>query len=303
MSNSMMATLTTAISPQGPYVGRFAPSPSGALHFGSLVAALGSYLRARSLGGKWLIRIEDIDPPREVKGAADDILRTLEAYGFEWDDTVLYQSARTDAYQAKLDQLLAQDDAYFCQCSRKQIQAMGGIYDGRCHQLATPHQSGAIRLVNRAQVAEFTDNLMGKVVVDHDFATEDFIIKRSDGLYAYQLAVVLDDAHQGISEVVRGCDLIEASCRQLSLYQSLGLTAPQWLHLPLACLTPGFKLSKQNHAQAIDKQHPQASLNAALTFLGQSTVEPTSAAQMLAQAVAQFELTAVPKQREIILTA
>jgi len=298
----MMATLTTAISPQGPYVGRFAPSPSGALHFGSLVAALGSYLRARSLGGKWLIRIEDIDPPREVKGAADDILCTLEAYGFEWDDSVLYQSARTDAYQAKLDELLAEDNAYFCQCSRKQIQAMGGIYDGRCHQLATPHQSGAIRLVNRAQVAEFSDNLMGKVVVDHDFATEDFIIKRSDGLYAYQLAVVLDDAHQGISEVVRGCDLIEASCRQLSLYQSLGLTAPQWLHLPLACLTPGFKLSKQNHAQAIDKQHPQASLNAALSFLGQSPVEPTNVAQMLAQAVAQFQLSAIPKQREIILT-
>ncbi|MGL5486292.1 MAG: tRNA glutamyl-Q(34) synthetase GluQRS [Shewanella sp.] len=297
-----MATLTTAISPQGPYVGRFAPSPSGALHFGSLVAALGSYLRARSLGGKWLIRIEDIDPPREVKGAADDILRTLEAYGFEWDDSVLYQSARTDAYQAKLDELLAEDNAYFCQCSRKQIQAMGGIYDGRCHQLATPHQSGAIRLVNRAQVAEFSDNLMGKVVVDHDFATEDFIIKRSDGLYAYQLAVVLDDAHQSISEVVRGCDLIEASCRQLSLYQSLGLTAPQWLHLPLACLTPGFKLSKQNHAQAIDKQHPQASLNAALSFLGQSPVEPTNVAQMLAQAVAQFQLSAIPKQREIILT-
>ncbi|MCG9964466.1 tRNA glutamyl-Q(34) synthetase GluQRS [Shewanella cutis] len=297
-----MATLTTAISPQGPYVGRFAPSPSGALHFGSLVAALGSYLRARSLGGKWLIRIEDIDPPREVKGAADDILCTLEAYGFEWDDSVLYQSARTDAYQAKLDELLAEDNAYFCQCSRKQIQAMGGIYDGRCHQLATPHQSGAIRLVNRAQVAEFSDNLMGKVVVDHDFATEDFIIKRSDGLYAYQLAVVLDDAHQGISEVVRGCDLIEASCRQLSLYQSLGLTAPQWLHLPLACLTPGFKLSKQNHAQAIDKQHPQASLNAALSFLGQSPVEPTNVAQMLAQAVAQFQLSAIPKQREIILT-
>lgn len=302
MSNPMMATLTTAISPQGPYVGRFAPSPSGALHFGSLVAALGSYLRARSLGGKWLIRIEDIDPPREVKGAADDILCTLEAYGFEWDDSVLYQSARTDAYQAKLDELLAEDNAYFCQCSRKQIQAMGGIYDGRCHQLATPHQSGAIRLVNRAQVAEFSDNLMGKVVVDHDFATEDFIIKRSDGLYAYQLAVVLDDAHQGISEVVRGCDLIEASCRQLSLYQSLGLTAPQWLHLPLACLTPGFKLSKQNHAQAIDKQHPQASLNAALSFLGQSPVEPTNVAQMLAQAVAQFQLSAIPKQREIILT-
>ncbi|ESE41539.1 glutamate--trna ligase [Shewanella decolorationis S12] len=298
----MMATHSSNTSALHPYVGRFAPSPSGALHFGSLIAALGSYLRARSLGGKWLIRVEDIDPPREVPGAADDILRTLEAYGFEWDDTVLYQSARTEAYQAKLDELLAEDNAYFCQCSRKQIQAMGGIYDGRCHQLATPYQSGAIRIVNRPQVAEFSDNLMGKVVVDHAFAAEDFIIKRSDGLYAYQLAVVLDDAYQGITEVVRGYDLIEASCRQLSLYQTFGLSAPQWLHLPLACLTPGFKLSKQNHAQAIDKQHPQASLNAALSFLGQAPVEPTAAPQMLAQAVAQFQLSAIPKQREILIT-
>ena len=130
----MMATHSFNTSALHPYVGRFAPSPSGALHFGSLVAALGSYLRARSEGGKWLIRVEDIDPPREVAGAADDILRTLEAYGFEWDHTVLYQSARTEAYQAKLDELLAEDNAYFCQCSRKQIQAMGGIYDGRCHR-------------------------------------------------------------------------------------------------------------------------------------------------------------------------
>lgn len=289
------------------YVGRFAPSPSGALHFGSLIAALGSYLRARSLGGQWLIRIEDIDPPREVRGAADDILRTLEAYGLEWDGTVLYQSQRTETYQSYIDLLLAQDKAYFCQCSRKQIQSMGGIYDGRCHRRPQAHSpnlvsSGAVRIVNTAQVEEFNDNLMGHICVATPFAAEDFIIKRSDGLYAYQLAVVLDDAYQGITEVVRGCDLIEASCRQLSLYQTFGLTAPEWLHLPLACLTPGFKLSKQNHAQAIDKQHPQASLNAALEFLGQRRVEQdASVAKMLEQAVAQFQLSAIPKRPEILI--
>lgn len=296
-----MATLSTALSPR-PYVGRFAPSPSGSLHFGSLIAALGSYLRARSLGGKWLIRMEDIDPPREVKGAADDILRTLEAYGFEWDGTPLYQSTRTAAYQAKLDELLVEDKAYFCQCSRKQIQAMGGIYDGRCHHLATQHTTGAVRLVNRAHIAQFTDNLMGQIQVEHAFAAEDFIIKRSDGLYAYQLAVVLDDAYQGISEVVRGCDLLEASCRQLSLYQTLGFIPPEWLHLPLASLTPGFKLSKQNHAQAIDKRNPQPSLNAALAFLGQESVENQgSVSKMLEQATAQFTLAAIPKQTEILI--
>lgn len=287
-----------------PYVGRFAPSPSGALHFGSLIAALGSYLRAQSQQGKWLIRIEDIDPPREVKGAADDILRTLEAYGFEWDDAPLYQSQRTEAYQAHIDALLAQDKAYFCQCSRKQIQAMGGVYDGRCHRLpaAQALKMGAVRIVNTARVQEFDDNLMGHIKVDSHFAAEDFIIKRSDGLYAYQLAVVLDDAYQGITEVVRGCDLIEASCRQLSLYQNFGLTAPQWLHLPLACISKGFKLSKQNHAQAIDTQNPQASLNAALVFLGQAPVEnQTNVAQMLAQAVIQFQLSAIPQQSEILI--
>lgn len=285
-----------------PYVGRFAPSPSGELHFGSLIAALGSYLRARAKQGKWLIRIEDIDPPREVKGAADAILRTLEAYGFEWDDTPLYQSLRTEAYQAQIDYLLTQNKAYFCQCSRKQIQAMGGVYDGRCHRLANAHTSGAVRVVNNVQISEFTDNLMGKIRVEHPFAAENFIIKRSDGLYAYQLAVVLDDAYQGITEVVRGCDLIEASCRQLSLYQTFGLMAPDWLHLPLACVSKGFKLSKQNHAQAIDTLKPQVSLNAALVFLGQKTVETNgSMAQMLAQAVDQFQLSTIPQQSEILI--
>ncbi|QYJ78279.1 tRNA glutamyl-Q(34) synthetase GluQRS [Shewanella acanthi] len=295
--------LTHTTHPTQPYIGRFAPSPSGSLHFGSLIAALGSYLRARSLGGKWLVRIEDIDPPREVAGAADDILRTLEAYGLEWDDTLLYQSQRTEVYQTTIDTLLSQDKAYFCRCPRKLIQEeMSGIYDGRCHQLMPKHTQGAVRIVNHAGVAEFTDTIMGKIRVESAFAAEDFIIKRSDGLYAYQLAVVLDDAHQGITEVVRGFDLIEASCRQLSLYQTLGLKAPEWLHLPLACLTPGFKLSKQNHAQAIDTHKPQQSLHAALAFLGQPKVEnDANVANMIAQAVAQFDVNAIPRQGEILI--
>ncbi|NMH65870.1 tRNA glutamyl-Q(34) synthetase GluQRS [Shewanella salipaludis] len=285
-----------------PYVGRFAPSPSGPLHFGSLIAALGSYLRARSLAGKWLLRIEDIDPPREVAGASDDILRTLEAYGMLWDDTELYQSHRTQAYRARLDALLRQEQAYYCHCSRRQIQAMGGLYDGRCGRLRPQLRGGAIRIRNRAAIAAFDDILMGRVSVDNAFAAEDFIIRRSDGLYAYQLAVVLDDAFQGISEVVRGCDLIEASCRQLSLYSMFDLKAPDWLHLPLACVKPGVKLSKQNHAPAIDKRRPQASLQAALAFLGQPGVDDAgSVEQMLAQAVAQFRLDAIAQQSEILI--
>jgi glutamyl-Q tRNA(Asp) synthetase len=295
--------LTASKSPSASlYTGRFAPSPSGSLHFGSLVAALGSYLRARACGGRWLLRMEDIDPPREVAGAADDILRTLEAYGLNWDGEVLYQSHRIRAYQHCLDELLAEDLAYYCQCSRRQIQAMGGVYDGRCGALAKPLTQGAIRLRNRVKIAEFDDLLKGRVTVDAGFAGEDFIIKRSDGLYAYQLAVVLDDACQGITEVVRGSDLLEASCRQLSLYAILGLEAPRWLHLPLACTVVGLKLSKQNHANPIDRRHPQPSLQAALAFLGQKRVDDAGSLEtMLAQAVAQFTLDSIPRQTEILV--
>ncbi|ACA88058.1 tRNA glutamyl-Q(34) synthetase GluQRS [Shewanella woodyi] len=295
----------SAITPtrtQSDYIGRFAPSPSGPLHFGSLVAALGSYLRARSLGGKWLVRIEDIDPPREVAGAADMILQTLSAYGLNWDGDILYQSQRLDTYQAKIDKLLSQNQAYYCQCTRKQIQAMGGSYDGRCGQLEIPHTHGAIRIRNTAGVKRFQDLHMGDVCLDSDFATEDFIIKRSDGLYAYQLAVVMDDAYQGVTEVVRGCDLLTPTCRQISLNQQFSYQSPLWLHLPLVCDAPGMKLSKQNHAQAIDTDKPQASLNAALTFLGQQAVTPQNDIRaMLAEAVAQFDLSEIPKQAEIVL--
>ncbi|WP_143562470.1 tRNA glutamyl-Q(34) synthetase GluQRS [Shewanella sp. UCD-KL12] len=285
-----------------PYIGRFAPSPSGPLHFGSLVAALGSYLRARSQAGKWLVRIEDIDPPREVLGSSEDILKTLLAYGLQWDGEVLYQSDRIQAYQTKIEKLLAQDKAYYCQCTRKEIKAMGGTYDGRCGRLAAPLNTGAIRIRNQAGVEHFNDLLMDDVRVDKGFANEDFIIKRSDGLYAYQLAVVMDDAFQQITEVVRGSDLLIPTCRQISLFQQFEQTKPNWLHLPLVCTTPGMKLSKQNHAPAIDKLHPQESFNAALTFLGQAQVQPSEQmSEMVAQAVNEFDLSLIPKQTEIVL--
>ena len=284
------------------YIGRFAPSPSGPLHFGSLIAALGSFLRARKMGGKWLVRIEDIDPPREVAGASTAILKTLEAYGLEWDDTVLYQSQRLEVYQAKIEQLLLDDQAYYCQCTRKEIKAMGGSYDGRCGSRAVPHQSGAIRIRNHYGVSQYCDQLKGSISLDKQFAAEDFIIKRSDGLYAYQLAVVLDDIYQQITEVVRGSDLLEPTCRQISLFKLLQCPTPDWLHLPLACAEKGRKLSKQNHAAAIDVVKPQASINAALRFLGQPQVDPeVDVRLMLEQAINQFDLAQVAKQSEILL--
>ena len=287
---------------QHSYVGRFAPSPSGPLHFGSLVAALGSYLRARSQGGKWLVRIEDIDPPREIANSANKILNTLTTYGLKWDEDILYQSQRVEAYQDKINQLLTNDQAYYCQCSRKQIQTMGGTYDGRCGQLKIPYRQGAVRIRNPIGIHCFQDLNMGEISLDTAFASEDFIIKRSDGLYAYQLAVVMDDAYQGITEVVRGCDLLHPTCRQVSLFSLLEYKAPLWLHLPLVCHAPGIKLSKQNHAQALDTLQPQSSLNAALAFLGQPRIPMQADIHiMLAQAVAQFDLKSVPKYTEIIL--
>ncbi len=283
------------------YIGRFAPSPSGSLHFGSLVAAVGSYLRARACDGTWLLRIEDIDPPREVEGAADDIRRTLELFGLWWDGPALYQSQRFEAYDATVQQLLAQQEAYYCHCTRKQIQEnMAGVYNGHCRQ----HQlhDGAVRLYNRAAVAQFDDLLLGSIEVGADFAAEDYIIQRSDGLYAYQLAVVLDDAYQGVTEIVRGADLLEASCRQLTLYRQLGLTAPSFIHLPLAATKPGFKLSKQNHATALNKKQPQIELAAALAFLGQAPVSLDKPELMLAQAVSQFDLQAIPRKTEILVS-
>ncbi|ALR14693.1 tRNA glutamyl-Q(34) synthetase GluQRS [Vibrio natriegens] len=248
------------------YVGRFAPSPSGPLHFGSLVAALGSYFQAKANHGAWLVRIEDLDPPREMPGATQAILEALQAYQLHWDGEVVYQSQRHHLYQAQIDTWLENGDAYYCQCTRKQIKQHGGFYPGTCRDKNL--KEGAIRLKMTKPIASFFDLKHGTIQIPEQLVNEDFIIKRRDGLFAYNLAVVLDDIDQGVTEVVRGADLIEPTGRQISLYQILGQPEVSYLHLPLAIDNNGNKLSKQNHATAIDIDNPKPALLKAMTFLG-----------------------------------
>lgn len=280
------------------YTGRFAPSPSGDLHFGSLVAALGSYLRARSLGGRWLVRIEDIDPPREVPGADARILQALEHYGLCWDGGVLYQSSRHDAYRAILARLHDAGLAYYCTCTRSRIQALGGIYDGHCRFLHLGAGNAALRLHVTRPVYGFHDGLHGWLESDRCLAEEDFIIHRRDGLFAYNLAVVADDHFQGVTEIVRGADLIEPTVRQIALYQQLGWPVPEYVHLPLALNQDGNKLSKQNHATPIPLDDPRPVLVNALNFLGQPCPEAwqdLTTEQLLARAVAHWSMASVPR--------
>ncbi|MGL5991043.1 MAG: tRNA glutamyl-Q(34) synthetase GluQRS [Plesiomonas sp.] len=286
-----------------PYIGRFAPSPSGSLHFGSLIAALGSYLQARSHHGVWKLRIEDIDPPREVAGASAQILRTLETYHLYWDGEVLYQSDRHAVYDETLQRLLAQHSAYYCRCTRKQIQQMGGFYNGHCRQRGCLAEHSAIRLCQQQPVYHFTDTLRGQIAVPKALAEEDFILFRRDGLYAYNLAVVLDDIHQGVTEIVRGADLIEPTVRQIALYQALGAPIPQFLHLPLAMNADGNKLSKQNHATPINRAQPKHTLARALRFLGQPLPESWQDAtvdQLLSWAVSHWCVQNIPQENTLL---
>lgn len=274
------------------YTGRFAPSPSGELHFGSLIAALGSYLQARAKNGIWHVRIEDIDPPREVPGAADTILRQLERYGLHWDGDVLWQSQRHEAYRKHLAWLHEQGLCYYCTCTRARIHAVGGIYDGHCRDLRLPAQDAALRIRQTRPVLEFYDQLRGTLVADEPVAREDFIIHRRDGLFAYNLAVVVDDRFQGVSEIVRGADLIEPTVRQISLYRHFGWQAPDYLHLPLALNAEGNKLSKQNHAPALPEGDPRPEIIRALMFLNQDVEQEWRALSiddLLKQAVANWK--------------
>ena len=287
-----------------PYVGRFAPSPSGDLHFGSLVAALASYLDAHHHHGKWLLRMEDIDPPREVAGASDEILRTLETFGLHWHGSVMYQSQRHEYYQHHLELISQQQASYGCDCTRRMIKNTGGLYNGYClnktaAQLTSPH---AIRFNNQHGISQFNDRVQGLITVSNTFADEDFIVKRRDGLYAYQLVVVLDDIAQGITDVVRGSDLLEVTTRQMTLYQYWELPFARYLHLPLAMGDNGLKLSKQNHALALNKQQPKQQLLNALLFLGQKTLpqyQDFSVEQLLEVASLQWQINHIPKQVQI----
>lgn len=253
--------------------GRFAPTPSGPLHFGSLVAALGSFLEARVAGGEWLVRMEDVDPPRVVRGAADAILRTLEAYGFEWDGAVMWQGRRGAAYQAALDRLVDAGLVYGCVCSRKTLAAgalqgvEGFVYPGTCR--GRPIRPGsAQRLVVPAGRVVLQDALLGRVACDVARECGDFVLKRADGVFTYQLAVVVDDAEQGITQVVRGADLLASTPRQLVLQAALGYAAPTYMHLPVVLDEMGSKLSKQTLAAPLDDRHPLPALRQAAGFLG-----------------------------------
>ncbi len=286
------------------YRGRFAPSPSGLLHFGSLIAALASYLDANHNHGQWLVRIEDIDPPREKAGASAEILTTLENYGLHWDEDVLYQSQQSNVYREVLSELAQQKLSYYCRCTRAQIKATGGIYPGHCRHLSQPENASAIRVINTIGISHYHDLIQHPVTCNAKLAQEDFIVLRKDGLFAYQLAVVVDDIYQGITHVIRGCDLLEPTARQLSFYQILQHNAPKFGHFPLAVTAQGFKLSKQNNAPEIDQKNPVPSLFAALKFLGQQPPEQLQQAnvtELLTWAIAHWSITQVPKSQEIVL--
>jgi len=242
------------------YKGRFAPSPTGPVHFGTLIAAVGSYLQAKKNNGKWLIRMEDVDTTRKVAGADKDILDTLEAFGFEWDDTVLYQSNQTEHYQQALLNLTEQSLIFPCLCSRKQLaKTEHPIYPGTCRNRPLP------------EVITFNDRVMGKQSQNIKADCGDFILKRRDGLFAYQLAVVVDDALQGMTEIVRGSDLLDSTPRQIFLQQLLGYEVPVYCHLPLAVNAEGIKMSKSEGAAKVDIKNRQQLMCRVLNFLGQKT--------------------------------
>lgn len=295
---------TVPSSQSRPYIGRFAPSPSGPLHFGSLVAALGSFLQARSQQGRWLVRIEDIDPPREMAGASSLILQTLEAHGLHWDGEVMFQSRRHARYDEIIEQLYRAGALYWCRCTRREIMASGGLYNGHCRTLGLGAQDCAARLRQHHPVYRFDDELQGEIVVPAGLAEEDFIVRRRDGLYAYNLAVVVDDMDSGITEIVRGADLLEPTVRQIALYQTLGAAVPGWVHLPLAVLADGHKLSKQNHAPALALDEVRPALWQALAFLGQCPPPELSAAtveEIIGWGIAHWRLAQVPRQQKIAL--
>ena len=297
------------------YRGRFAPSPSGFLHFGSLITALASFLDAKSFNnsnptrGKWLLRIEDIDPPREQIGASSAILTSLDAFGLHWDETELYQSKQSEYYHYILTQLKRHNFSYYCHCSRANIKAIGGIYQGHCRQHSNQAKNCATRLTNNLGIDKFVDIFQGKVSCNKKMANEDFIIHRRDGLFAYQLAVVADDIAQNITHVVRGCDLLEPTSRQITLFntmQALNLCyrTPQYGHVPLAVTKPGYKLSKQNRAPSIDNNNPQPALILALQFLGQqppAELIHSRVTDIIEWACQHWQRSKVPKTHEINL--
>lgn len=292
------------------YRGRFAPSPTGPLHFGSLVAALGSCLEARARGGEWLLRIEDVDEPRCPRATADDILRTLEACGFAWDGDVLWQSRRKERYRELLESLNGMGRVYPCACTRRELAdsqlAPDGahVYPGTCREGLPPGRPArAWRLRVDDISVGFDDFIQGRVEQRLARDVGDFVLLRADGYFAYQLAVVADDADQGITHVVRGADLLDSTARQIFLQHCLGVPTPAYAHLPVVVNAQGEKLSKQTLAPAIDAVSPAPTLCAALRFLGQSPpaeLERAPVAELWTWARAHWDMARVPRRRTLL---
>ena len=299
---------TTTRQPPATAIGRFAPSPTGALHFGSLVAAVGSYCAARRGGGRWLLRIEDLDTPRVVPGAADAILFTLESLGFAWDGEILWQSRRGEAYAAALAALHALGLVYPCACSRREILASaphpgdeGPIYPGTCRGgLPAGRTARALRIKVPDEPIAFIDGVYGRQVQNLAMAVGDFVLRRADGLFAYQLAVVVDDADSGVNQVVRGADLLGSTPRQIYLLRSLGLPVPDYLHLPLILTEDGSKISKR-HGLVPGSPAGGPWLAAALRWLGQPVpagLDQAPPAEVLAWGASHFDMTLIPARQE-----
>jgi glutamyl-Q tRNA(Asp) synthetase len=275
--------------------GRFAPSPTGPLHLGSLVAAVGSWLFARREGGTWLVRMEDLDTPRVVAGSADEILRALERYGLTWDGEVVYQSQRVGLYDDALNALRAKNLVYDCGCSRAELSRAASapvgrepIYPGTCRDgLPAGRVARAVRFRTSHEVIRFDDAIRGSIEEDVANETGDFVIRRADGVYAYQLAVVVDDAAQGVTQVVRGADLLTSTARQIALQSALGFPTPSYAHLPLVLNADGSKLGKRDGAlplPSLDEKRVSETLAFALRFLGIEVAIDTPA-RMLAEAL------------------
>lgn len=283
------------------YRGRFAPSPTGELHFGSLLAALASYLDAKSNHGLWLLRIDDIDPPREMLGASDRIIQTLIDYGLQWDGDVVYQSQRSNLYREALNSLIEEELVYPCFCSRKQIKERSGnsYYDGYCRTHSSDlTQKHAWRFKSQEQEIHWVDDVLSDQVSQYP-ELADFILLRSDHLWAYQLAVTVDDHFMGVTHVVRGNDLLSESAKQLALIKALKYRPIQYAHLPLVTHSSGQKLSKQNHAPALDSRNATSDLFTALTFLGQQpdpSLKTASKHEILQSAIINWQPNAIPCQ-------
>lgn len=289
-----------------PVVGRFAPSPTGPLHFGTLLAALGSYLLAKYSGGSWLLRIEDLDPPRVVAEAAEDIIRLLEQLGFEWDGAILYQSQRYERYRQILEQLRNQGQVFDCCCTRREILASAPhlgedapVYPGTCrHGIRGDRVARSVRLRVADESIDFLDGIFGAQQQNLETEVGDFVLHRADGLFAYQLAVVVDDIDSGVTQVVRGADLLSSTPRQIYLYNCLNATVPEYFHLPLAIADNGKKLSKRHgEIGLVTRENGVILLWRALEFLGQSPPEELlhqSAGEILLWGVEHFQPALVP---------